>query len=90
MSGPLALRTSSVEGTLLHLLLHGIKHAWHSLHWLCDVAELVRRHPALDWNSVLAWSDHPGRRRLVDVGLSLASELWTRPSGCGDRAGESR
>jgi hypothetical protein len=67
--------TLDVEATLLFLLLHGAKHDWRSLGWLCDVAELVRRRTELDWDAVVAWSARPGPRRLIDVGLALAHDL---------------
>lgn len=37
------------EDTLLLLCLHGSKHLWSGLVWVCDVAEYLRAHPALDW-----------------------------------------
>jgi hypothetical protein len=77
--GPDHVPTLAVEPTLLFLLLHGIKHDWRSLAWLCDVAELVRRHPGLDWDAVAAWSSESGRRRLIDVGLALAHGLLGAP-----------
>ncbi len=71
--------TLGLEATLLFLLLHGIKHDWERLSWLCDVAELLRRHPELDWNEVMQWSSAPGRRRLIDVGLALVHGLLDAP-----------
>jgi hypothetical protein len=77
--GPDEVPTLAVEPTLLFLLLHGIKHDWKSLGWLCDVAELLRRHAGLDWDGVVSWSSQPGRRRLIDVGLALAHDLLGAP-----------
>ena len=71
--------TLGVEPTLLFLLLHGMKHDWASLGWLCDVSELLRRHPDLDWDAVLAWSAPRGPRRFVDIGLALAREELGAP-----------
>jgi hypothetical protein len=69
------VETLAPEPMLLFLCLHGAKHDWSSLEWVCDVAELIRARPALDWDQVLAWSSTPGRRRLVDLGLHLAHRL---------------
>jgi hypothetical protein len=71
--------TLGLEATLLFLLLHGMKHQWQSLLWLTDVGELLRRHGELDWNEVMLWSAHPGRKRLVDVGLALVNALLGAP-----------
>ena len=71
--------TLAVEPTLLFLLLHGMKHDWESLGWLCDVSELLRRQRDLDWDAVLAWSAPRGPRRFVDIGLALAHEQLGAP-----------
>jgi hypothetical protein len=77
--GAAEVPTLGDEPTLLFLLLHGMKHDWESLGWLTDVAEFLRRKPALDWDAVLAWSAPRGPRRMVDVGLALAHELLGAP-----------
>jgi hypothetical protein len=71
--------TLGLEATLLFLLLHGIKHDWERLSWLSDVAELLRRHPELDWSEVIHWSSATGRSRIVDVGLGLVHSLLEAP-----------
>jgi len=73
------VRTLALEPTLLFLLLHGIKHGWQRLGWLCDVAQIIGRHAELDWAIVAAWSSVAGRRRLIDVGLTLAHDLLRAP-----------
>jgi hypothetical protein len=73
--GTAQIPTLAVEPTLLFLLLHGMKHDWESLGWLCDVSELLRRHRDLDWDAVLAGSAARGPRRFVDIGLALASSV---------------
>lgn len=75
----LEVPTLGLEATLLFLLLHGMKHDFSALGWLCDVAELLRRSPELDWNAVLDWSAPAGRRRFVDIGLGLAHGLLQAP-----------
>jgi len=42
------------EELLLILCIHGSKHLWERLIWICDVAELVRAHgPTMDWCRVM-------------------------------------
>jgi hypothetical protein len=77
--GAAEVPTLGTEATLIFLLLHGIKHDWSSLGWLCDVAELIRRQRDLDWSAVLAWSDKAGPRRFIDIGLALAHQLLDAP-----------
>jgi hypothetical protein len=64
------------EDLLILLCVHGSKHAWEQLKWVCDVAELVRRRQALDWSRVLFQADEWGCRRLVLLGLAMAKSLF--------------
>jgi hypothetical protein len=63
------------EELLLVLSLHGGNHGWTRLKWICDVAELVRTHPQMDWDVVLAQSRIMRMRRILSLGLLLAHEL---------------
>jgi len=73
--GKHALRTFSNEDLLLFLCVHGAKHLWSRLEWICAVAELVRNSEGIDWTTVveLAKKSH-GLRRLL-LGLMLARDL---------------
>lgn len=78
---PVHLPTKSVMGLcpedlLILLCVHGSKHAWEQLKWVCDVAELVRRRPALDWSRVLFQAGEWRCRRLVLLGLAMAHSLF--------------
>lgn len=67
------------EDLLIVLCVHGSKHAWEHLKWVCDVAELLRSHPSLDWNAVMSRSSAWGCQRLVMMGLSIAHRLLDAP-----------
>jgi hypothetical protein len=73
--GDKEIRCFKTEELLLILLVHGSKHAWESLGWLVDVAELVRQHPNLDWDWIMAKAERLGCQRRVGVGLVLADEV---------------
>ena len=74
-----ARRSISSDELCLALCLHGTKHFWCSLRWLVDVAELVRREPAIDWNRIIATSRRVGCERHLGVALRLACELLRMP-----------
>lgn len=81
---PVRLPTKAVMGLspedlLILLCVHGTKHAWEQLKWICDVAELVRRRSALDWSRVLFQADEWRCRRIVLLGLGLARTLFEIP-----------
>lgn len=63
------------EDLLLILSVHGTSHCWQRLDWICDIAELVRRHPEIDWDTVMQEADALGCRRMVLLGLLLARDL---------------
>ena len=64
---------------LLVLCIHGGKHAWERLAWICDVAELVRRTPDLDWTAVSTEAERLRAGRILRLGLRLADELLDAP-----------
>jgi hypothetical protein len=63
------------EDLLLLLCVHGAKHRWERLAWLCDVAEIVRTPRDLDWSGVIDKARRLGSGRILFLGLALASEL---------------
>jgi hypothetical protein len=63
------------EDLLVILCEHGAKHRWSRLAWICDVAELVRARPDLDWARVQERARELGITRALALGLLLAHEL---------------
>jgi hypothetical protein len=63
------------EELLLILCMHGAKHGWHQLKLVCDVAELVRAHPELDWGQLGGRARKLGCERMLGLGLVLAHDL---------------
>ena len=63
------------EDAVVVLCIHGTKHWWERLRWICDIAELVNRHQTMDWDRVYAAADRANARRTVELGLRLAGDL---------------
>jgi len=63
------------EDLLLLLCAHGANHCWVRLGWLCDIAELIRAEPDLDWERVLAKARLWRAERMLFIGLTLAHDL---------------
>jgi hypothetical protein len=81
---PVALASKTVQGLapedlLIVLCVHGSKHAWEALKWVCDVAELLRAHDQLDWDLIFSSASAWRCRRLVYMGLSLAHLVLDAP-----------
>jgi hypothetical protein len=77
---PVSLAGGSVlsfppEVMLLILCVHGSKHRWTRLQWVCDIAELLRAHPRMDWERVLELASRLGAQRMLTLGIVLAHDL---------------
>lgn len=69
------ITTFSPEDSLLIVCINGTKDRWSSLKHICDVAELIRTHPQIDWDKLLARTQIIGCRRILLLGLFLANNL---------------
>jgi hypothetical protein len=67
------------EDALPALCVHGSKHFWERLAWVCDVAELIRATPTLDWRRITSKATGAGYERMLFLGLRLAAELLGAP-----------
>ncbi len=81
---PVVLTNKTVQGLapedlLIVLCVHGSKHVWEALKWVCDVAELLRSHEHLDWDRIFSCASTWRCRRLVYMGLSLAHLVLDAP-----------
>jgi hypothetical protein len=75
------------EDTLIHLAIHRTRSPLR-LRWVCDIAELVRRHgDDLDWDAVIERADWVGARTATWMVLSLAERFLgaSPPAGTFDR-----
>ena len=63
------------EDLLLILCMHGTKDNWERLIWICDVAELLRANPEMNWEKIIERADKLGARRILFLGLWLAREV---------------
>jgi hypothetical protein len=72
--GSYTIRTLAPQDLLLYLCMHGSRHGWERLLWVCDVVELIRSCP-MDWESVTNQARTLGCRRTLALGLVLARDL---------------
>jgi hypothetical protein len=69
-----SIRTLATEDLLVFLCVHGSKHFWCSLHWLCDLARLIDKAP-LDWDALMAYSRARRISCTVSAGVLLAADV---------------
>jgi Uncharacterised nucleotidyltransferase len=73
--GNTIVRNLPAEELLLVLCVHGAKHLFSRLQWVCDIAELIRTNEQMDWGAVIELSARLGARRMLLWALFLASDL---------------
>jgi hypothetical protein len=69
------VRCLAPEDLLLALAVHGTKHLWERLAWVCDVAALVNSRAGLDWDFVLRRARESRVERMLYLALRLARGL---------------
>ena len=74
-----AVRSLSAEDLLLSLCVHGSKHLWTRLAWICDIAEILKSRRDLDWAALRAQAQFTGTERMMFLGLYLAFCLFDAP-----------
>jgi hypothetical protein len=65
----------NAEDELLVLCVHGTKHYWTRLTWICDIAQYLRQNPAMYWKRLLERSAAQDARGMLIVALLLAGEV---------------
>jgi Uncharacterised nucleotidyltransferase len=71
-----AVPTFAPMDLLLVLCVHGSKHRWEKLKWICDVAEAVRVYKEeIDWGRIQQEAYRQGAERMLTLGLFLAHEF---------------
>jgi hypothetical protein len=65
----------SPDSNLTALCLHGSKHMWARLGWVCDIAALLQPRRGLDWERVLFRARTWRCERVLLLGLSMAHDL---------------
>lgn len=72
------IKTFCAEDLLFSLCVHGSRHLWERLGWICDVAELITRQP-LNWTALLNRAASADAERMFLLGLHLAERLLDTP-----------
>jgi len=72
------VKTFSAEDLLFSLCVHGSRHLWERLAWICDVAELITRRQ-LNWSALLERAASADNERMFLLGVYLAERLLDAP-----------
>lgn len=77
--GGMQIKTLLPEALLLLLCVHGTKHSWRRLRYVCDLADTLRVAGNLQWGDMLESARQLGAGRMVLTGMSLAHGLLEAP-----------
>jgi hypothetical protein len=74
LNGREALTLSS-EDLMLFLCMHGARHCWERLSWICDLAKLISTQSEMDWVWVMKQAHRLGSVRMLYLGIFLTNGL---------------
>jgi hypothetical protein len=73
-------RSLPLDDLLLYLTMHGSRHGWERLLFICDIAEILSaQQQRVDWGELLDQAELLGSRRSLLLGLCLAKDLLNAP-----------
>lgn len=67
------------EDLLFYLCVHGTKDGWRKFEWVCCIAELLRKHPDLDWDRIIHTAEKESCMNKFMLGIYLAVTLCKAP-----------
>jgi hypothetical protein len=68
------IKTLSVEDLLFSLCVHGSRHLWERLLWICDIGWIAARHE-VNWSKLIDRARRTQSERMFLLGLYLAAKL---------------
>jgi hypothetical protein len=70
-----SVKTMAPEDLMIMLCVHGAKHRWERLNWICDIAHLMEQEKALDWSKIWKEANRLKCERVLLLGMILAYDL---------------
>ncbi|MEK7856766.1 MAG: nucleotidyltransferase family protein [Acidobacteriota bacterium] len=70
------IRTLSFPDLFIYLCLHGSRHGWERLGWICDINELINSTPDFDWDSIMDEAERLGCRKILGLSVYLVHKLF--------------
>jgi hypothetical protein len=77
--GKSEVKTLSPEDLLFALSVHGSRHLWQRLAWICDIDRLINTQHQLDWSRLIERAGKAKARRMFLLAPALAANLLGTP-----------
>ncbi len=72
---------------LIYLCLHGGRHRWERLSWICDINEMISSREDIDWEQITRQAKQLGCEKILGLGLYLINEFFGRQTPVLERQG---
>jgi hypothetical protein len=69
------VKTLKTEDLLFSLCVHGSRHLWQRLAWICDIDRIIATRPEIDWPGLLDRARQAKAERMFLLGPALAAKL---------------
>ena len=69
----------SEENNLIYLAVHGSKHFFERVSWICDIDRSIRTDTSLDWNLLLKKAQKIEVLKILLVSLCISKRLFNTP-----------
>ncbi len=78
--GGVQLNNLAFQDLFVYLCLHGSRHGWERLAWMCDLRELIeseqKNGARIDWLKIREHAQAHGCEKVVELGLFLINEFF--------------
>ena len=69
------VRTLATEDLLFALCVHGSRHLWQRLAWICDIDRVISGNRTIDWPALCERAKRANAQRMFLLGPALAAKL---------------
>ena len=69
------MKTLSTEDLLFSLSVHGSRHLWQRLAWICDLDRIIATRADIDWSRLMTRAEQTNTQRMFLLGPALAEKL---------------
>lgn len=77
--GQTPVNSLSFNDLFVYLCLHGARHEWERLAWICDLRELIltkQKQKPIDWTQLFSHAREYGCEKVVELGIFLIDSLF--------------
>lgn len=76
--GGMKVKNLSFNDLLIYLCLHGGRHRWERLSWICDINEMIGSREDIEWEQISKEAKRLGCEKPLGLGLYLINEFFGR------------